>query len=127
MINRAYALNSYTQQKVVGTTNPVDLVIMLYDGAIEFLDKAATGIKMKNVQIKLKYIAKTLAIIQELDGALNFDAGGEVAVNLRNLYSFIMVELVKANLEHDADTLVHISEMLKNLRGGWAQIRDSAQ
>ncbi|MBF0559170.1 MAG: flagellar export chaperone FliS [Nitrospirae bacterium] len=127
MINRAYALNSYTQQKVAGTTNPVDLVIMLYDGAIEFLDKAATGIKMNNLQIKLKYIAKALAIVQELDGALNFEAGGEVAVNLRNLYSFIMVELVKANLEYDADKLIRISDMLKNLRGGWVQIRNTGQ
>ncbi len=66
------------------TSNPVDMIIMLYDGAIEFLNKAVTGINMKQLQIKLRYISKALAIVQELNNSLNMDAGGEVAVDLRN-------------------------------------------
>ncbi len=124
MTNTAYALNSYTQAKVAAVDNPVDLVIMLYDGAIEYLSKAATGIKMKNLQIKLKYIKRTLAIIQELDRSLNFEAGGEISINLHNLYDYMMKELVLANINYDADKLMHVSGLLSNLRKGWVEVRN---
>jgi len=124
MVNTAYALNSYAQAKVAAVDNPVDLIIMLYDGAIEYINKAATGIKIKNLQIKLKYIRRTLAIITELDRCLNFEAGGEIAINLHNLYNYMMRELVLANIHYDADKLMHISGLLTNLRKGWVEVRN---
>ena len=124
MVNTAYAHNSYAQAKVAAVDNPVDLIIMLYDGAIEYLNKAATGIKIKNLQIKLKYIKRTMAILMELDHSLNFEEGGEIAINLRNLYNYMMKELVLANINYDVDKLMHISGLLTNLRKGWVEIRN---
>ncbi len=124
MVNTAYALNSYTQAKVVGGS-PVDLIIMLYDGAIEFLHKAATGINMKNLHIKLKYISNALAIIEELDRSLDMDVGGEVAVNLRGLYGYMMTEIFMANVSNDGAKLLHIASLLKDVREGWTQIKDT--
>ncbi|HEX8948995.1 MAG TPA: flagellar export chaperone FliS [Dissulfurispiraceae bacterium] len=126
MVNAAYALNAYTQNRVTTNDNPIDLVIMLYDGAIEFLDKAATGIEMKNLQIKIKYITKALAIIEELEKSLNFEAGGQVAENLTNLYCYMMKELVLANLNSDSAKIKHINCLLKELREGWIQVKNSA-
>ncbi len=123
MVNTAYALNSYTQSKVLGGS-PVEMIIMLYDGAIEYLNKAATGITMRNLQVKIKYIDRALAIIQELDRSLNMDAGGEVAVNLRDLYSHMMMELLLANIKNDGEKLMHICGLMKNLREGWIEARD---
>lgn len=123
MVNTAYALNSYNQTKVIGGS-PVEMIIMLYDGAIEFLNKAARGIAMGNLHIKLNYIGKALAIIQELDRSLNMDVGGEVAVNLRDLYSHMMIELVLANAGNDSEKLMHVLGLIKNLREGWVKIRD---
>ncbi|HKN18608.1 MAG TPA: flagellar export chaperone FliS [Dissulfurispiraceae bacterium] len=123
MVNTAYALNSYTQAKVLGGS-PVEMIIMLYDGVIEYLNKAATGTAMRNLQVKLKYIDRTLAIIKELNRSLNMDAGGEVAVNLRNLYTHMMVELVLANARNDSDKMLHICGLLKNLREGWIEARN---
>lgn len=125
MVNAAYALNAYTQNRVTTNDNPVDLVIMLYDGAIEFLDKASTGIEMKNLQIKIKYITKALAIVEELEKSLNFEAGGQVAANLANLYCYMMKELVLANLDSDAAKIKHINSLLKELREGWRQVRNN--
>ena len=124
MVNTAYAHNSYAQASVAAVDNPVDLIIMLYDGAIEYLNKAATGIKIKNLQIKLKYIKRTMAILQELDRSLNFEAGGEIAINLRNLYNYMMRELVLANINYDVDKLMFIRGLLINLRTGWVEVRN---
>ncbi len=124
MVNTAYALNSYTQARVLGGS-PVEMIIMLYDGAIEYINKAATGISMRNLQVKLKYVDRTLAILQELDRSLNFEAGGEVALKLHDCYFYMMQELVLANISSDGDKMAHISGLLTTLREGWAQAKNN--
>ncbi len=123
MVNAAYALNAYTQTKVTTTYNPVELVVMLYDGAIDFLDKAATAINMREVPIKIKYIDKAIAIIEELLNALNLEVGGEIALNLQNLYLHMMRELVLANAKNDGNKIKHVINLLKELREAWVQIK----
>ncbi len=123
MVNAAYARNAYTQTKVTTAYNPVELVIMLYDGAIDFLDKAATAINMREVPIKIKYIDKAIAIIEELLNALNLEVGGEIALNLQNLYLHMMRELVLANAKNDGNKIKHVTNLLKELREAWVQIK----
>jgi flagellar protein FliS len=131
MVNTSYALNAYTQTKVATAYNPVELVIMLYDGAIEFLDKAAAAINMKDPVrdvslngVKIKYIEKSLAIIEELLNSLNIEVGGEIALNLQNLYLYMMRELVLANAENDVDKVKHVIGLLRELREAWVQIKN---
>ncbi len=122
MSNAAYALNAYTQSKTA-VASPVDLVIMLYDGAIDYLDKAATAVNMKETKEKIKYIDKTVAIIDELLKSLNLEAGGEIAVNLQDLYIYMMRELTMANLQNDAGKIKHVESLLRELVSAWRQIR----
>src|SRR3989304_5634457 len=92
MSNEAYALNAYIQSKTA-IASPVDLIIMLYDGAINYLDKAATAVNMKKKQEKIIYIDKTVAIIGELLKSLNYESGEEIATNLQDLYIYMLREL----------------------------------
>lgn len=124
MVNAAYARNAYTQTKITTAYNPVELVIMLYDGAIDFLDKAATAINMQEVPVKIKYIDKTMAIIEELLNALNLEVGGEIALNLQNLYLHMMKELVLANAKNDGNRVKHVISLLRELREAWVQIKN---
>jgi flagellar protein FliS len=124
MVNAAYARNAYTQTKVTTAYNPVELIVMLYDGAIEFLDKADTAINMKENQIKIKYIDKSLAIIEELLNSLNLEVGGEIALNLQNLYLHMMRELVLANAKNDGNRVKHVIGLLRELREAWVQIKN---
>ncbi|WP_333653745.1 flagellar export chaperone FliS [Dissulfurispira sp.] len=124
MVNAAYARNAYTQTKVTTTYNPVELVIMLYDGAIDFLDKAATAMNMREVPIKIKYIDKAIAIIEELLNALNLEVGGEIALNLQNLYLHMMRELVLANAKNDGNRVKHVIGLLRELREAWVRIKN---
>lgn len=122
MSNAAYALNAYTQSKTA-VASPIDLVIMLYDGAIDYLDKAATAVNMKETQEKIKYIDKTVAIIDELIKSLNLEAGGEIATNLQDIYIYMMRELTIANLQNDAGKIKHVESLLRELVSAWRQIR----
>jgi flagellar protein FliS len=122
MSNAAYALNAYTQSKTA-VASPIDLVIMLYDGAIDYLDKAATAVNMKETQEKIRYIDKTVAVIDELLKSLNLEVGGEIAVNLQDLYIYMMRELTMANLQNDAGKIKHVESLLRELVSAWRQIR----
>jgi flagellar protein FliS len=124
MVNAAYAHNAYTQTKITTAYNPVELIVMLYDGAIDFLDKAATAINMKEVPIKIKYIDKAMAIIEELLNALNLEVGGEIALNLQSLYLHMMKELVLANAKNDGNRVKHVIGLLRELREAWVQIKN---
>ncbi len=133
MVNTAYAHNAYTQARVRTTDNPVELVIMLYDGAIDFLDKAATAMNMQEINpvrdvslngVKIKYIDKSMAIIEELLNSLNLEAGGEIALNLQQLYLYMTRELVLANVENDINKIKHVINLLKELREAWVQIKN---
>lgn len=124
MVNTAYALNAYAQTKVTTTAKPVDLVIMLYDGAIEFLNKACTALKIRETRTKLKYMDKALAILEELLNSLNMELGGQVAVNLQELYTYMMTELVLANLHNDVAKINMVIDLLKEVKSGWVAIKD---
>lgn len=122
MLNVSQALDVYTKTRTV-TASPLDLVIMLYEGAIEFLDKAAIAINMKEVQTKIKYLDRTMKIIEELLYSLNLEAGGEIAINLQDLYIYMMRELTLANLKNDAEKVRHVEYLLKELLSAWKAIR----
>jgi flagellar secretion chaperone FliS len=124
MVNTAYAMNAYTESKVLYSQNPMELVIMLYDGAIEFLEKAAKAIVMKEVPIKIKYIDKTMNIIQELLNSLNMEIGEDIAVNLEELYGYMMRELFFANVKNDEQKISQVIDLLKELRSAWIEIKD---
>ncbi|HZX48167.1 MAG: flagellar export chaperone FliS [Thermodesulfovibrio sp. RBG_19FT_COMBO_42_12] len=121
MTNVTHALNAYTQAKT-SAANPLDLVIMLYDGATDFLNKASTAINMKETQTKIKYIDKTMSIIEELLNSLNIDEGGEVAINLQSLYLYMLRELTIANLHNDAEKVRHIESLFKEIGAAWRQV-----
>lgn len=110
----------------MSTTDPLELVIMLYDGAIEFLEKAAIATNARQTAVKIRYLDKSIAIIDELLNSLNPEVGGEVAENLMNLYLYMMQELTLANAQNDADKIRQVSSLLRQLREGWVSIKGAA-
>lgn len=123
-MNLAYAQNAYMKVKVKTSTTPLDLVIMLYDGAIEFLQRAAFYINQNNIEKKVYFISKGIAIIEELLLTLNMDEGGEVAQNLQSLYLYMLKELISANAHNDVEKIRHIEFLLSELRSAWREIRE---
>jgi len=113
--------NKYLEAKVK-TASPIQLVCMLYDGAIKFVNLAISGIKEKNIEKKTTNIIKAEKIIDELRLSLNFDKGGEIAKNLDKLYDFIYTYLIDANHNDDLNKLEHVMKMLAMLRDSWQVI-----
>ena len=68
------ALNTYRQFSVQGAT-PLGLVVMLYDGAIATLRRAASAMEAGDIPRKCAQLNRALAIVAQLEGTLNFESG----------------------------------------------------
>lgn len=118
-----YASNAYLKTMVNTSESKLDLVILLYDGAIEFLHKAVFYMGQKDIPKKLHYMSKAIDIITELLNSLNMKAGGEVAQNLQGLYIYMLRELTSANIKNDPEMVNRVQSLLRVLREGWKGIR----
>lgn len=119
--NPAVLARSYLQNEI-SHANPVQLVVMLYGGAIQRIREAAHAMATKQQLAAGIAIYRALAIIAELRKALNFTEGREVAEQLDGLYSYMHGELVRANEDHKADRLNGVLNILTELHGVWSQV-----
>lgn len=118
------AAQAYFQTKV-STTDQGHLLIMLYDGALSYLQQAREKMLAKDYAAKGILISKVIDIISELSGSLNLERGGSLAVNLSNLYVLCTARLLQANLKLDLEALDSVVHMLSGLRSAYAQIIDT--
>lgn len=122
-MNHAYAnaQNVYRNNQV--TTAPKKkLLIMLYDGAIKNLKIAEQAIENKDIQASNTNIIKAQNIIMEFMHTLDFEAGGEIANNLYQLYDYMYLKLVRANIDKDIEAIKEVRKYLEDLRDTWSRI-----
>jgi len=92
---------------------------MLYDGAIKFLGQSVPAMLASDYEKKGIFINKAVAIIVHLTGTLDFDMGGELAINLARSYNYLIKRLVKANYENDPAIINEVITHLRELRDAW--------
>lgn len=107
----------------VETADQRQLILMLYDGAIRFLQKAEQQIEANDVESAHNYLIRTRQIVGELLATLKPEKAGEVGRNLRQLYIYVFNRLVEANLTKDLATVNEVTRIMGTLREGWAGIR----
>lgn len=106
----------------VTTTDQGQLLIMLYDAAIKFLNQAKTMIDEKNYAQKGILISKALDIISELASSLNKDKGGDIADSLNQVYLYCNTRLLMANLKLDKGIIDEVIKIITGVRDAYAQI-----
>lgn len=118
--------NNLAQYKKVEveTTDSLKLIIMLYEGAINFLEQAKLRMDENKVADKGILISKVMAIVSELQGALNMNKGGDVANNIDRIYSYLRERLMEANSKNDKAIIDEILQHLRTLKQAWVQVRE---
>jgi flagellar secretion chaperone FliS len=110
-------------ETAVASASPHQLVLLLFDGAIDAIADARIRMDMGDIPGKGKAIGRASRIIGEgLLAALDMERGGQIAANLRSLYEYMMKQLLDANLHNRAEILGEVMSLLNELRGAWAQI-----
>jgi len=111
------------------TAAPGQLVLMLLEGAIRFLDKAEHGFSLDDPaeanQTIHNNIQRTQDILHELNMALDMQNGGDLAKTLRALYVYMDGRLMESNRHKISDGLKESRALLNTLRGAWAEMLQS--
>lgn len=115
------ALASYS--KVANAeTNPLQQIVMLYDGAIKFLRLSATDIEKGDLAAKAEHTNRALDIVNYLRSILDFEHGGDVAPTLDALYGSISMMVLRGSMALDAAALNKAADLLLPVRDSWATI-----
>ena len=110
------------KENTVTTQSKGRLIVLLYEGAIKFMNLAIKELEAKNYEAKGQYINKAQDIINELNAVLDMDAGGEIASNLRKLYCFMNNRLSEANSKRDPKMIREVIELMEELNQSWKAI-----
>jgi len=113
------AYTAYNNSMTHVTDRKDKVLLMLYDGALKFVRFARIGIEEKNPKIRGENISKIMAILTELDCALDREIGGPLAENLSGLYQYMMNRLTVANIDSNAEALDEVEKLLSELREGF--------
>ena len=114
--------NKYIKQyqaNNITTATPEKLMIMLFDGAIQFLQKAKNAIEEKNLQERSTNIESARKIIRELMRTIDLDNGNDVSKQLLKLYNRMAMKLIKANVSRNVALIDEVIEDLSNIRWGF--------
>jgi flagellar protein FliS len=114
------------REAAILSASPGQLVLMLFDGALRFMEAAVRGsdetdFVRRNEQIH-NNVLRAQAILTELQATLNHDAGGELATTLFRLYDFMQEQLRKANMEKQPEPIRVVQRLLGEIRDGWSQM-----
>lgn len=102
------------------TRSPMEMVVLLYDGAIRFTNEARDAIARDNVRARTEATRRTLDIVLELQSTLNVKDGGDIARELDRLYSYITTKLLEVT-RGNAAAADEIHKLLTTLRDGFSQ------
>lgn len=121
----AYSFRSY--RAIATQTAPRgQLVVMLYEGAIRFLESALGGFKHDDPKEFNETINNNLIraqeIIRELDSSLDLDQGGELAATLRRLYNYMDDQLTISNGRKVPEGIIDAIHRLSILRDAWREM-----
>lgn len=111
------------QQHEVLTASPVKLVGMLLEGAILFNKRAAAALEDGRNVNALEFADRACKIVMHLYNSLDFDKGGDVAVKLGSLYSYLLDQYADfTKPDRKPGALESINKVLSLILDGWKQI-----
>ncbi len=117
-------ITSY-KENTITTQSRGHLIVMLYEGAVKFLNMAIDQIEAGddgNIADKAEYITKATNIINELNAILDIESGGDIAVDLRRLYQFMIRHLMQGNIRNDTRMIREVIDLLEDLNEGWKAV-----
>lgn len=121
MMRPPNAASQYLQTQVQSRT-PLELVVMLYDGAIRWADAAHDAMAADDIRARREALSKLMAIVGELQSTLDMERGGKIAEDLDRLYSWATARLMDAVVQRDAQPIHEVRGMLVTLREAWQTI-----
>ena len=111
-------LKQYRKSETENKTVP-ELIIMVYDGAIDNLRKAAELYKAEKMQDGYEAMEKAKRFVVHLYTTLDEEKGGDIAANLSAMYAYIIERMNFVQATKDIKTINDAIDLLSNIKEGW--------
>lgn len=107
----------------VEMANPHQLVTMLFEALQRALGAASSSMTAGDVSAKCNHVSTAIRILEEgFIAPLDLANGGELAMNLKNLYEYCVRRLALANAKNDLSVLEEVKQLIAPIASGWKQI-----
>ncbi|MCX7642571.1 MAG: flagellar export chaperone FliS [Armatimonadetes bacterium] len=116
--------NPYLQQ-MVETATPLQLIGLLFRRGSELMDEAEQALTEHDFEKADEALTKAQKVVAELISSLDMEKGGEIAVNLRRLYTFVWERLLHANLRKSIEPLQDAKQIWSQLSQLWEQVESN--
>jgi flagellar protein FliS len=124
MYGNTIAHDIYAQNNVE-VESPTKLIEMLYEGVLRFNAQAKKSIKDKDVEKRVYWINRSVAIITELIACLDMDEG-QVSQYLEGLYNYQIQLLITAGNTNDINKMDECSSVFMGLLEAWRELTNVA-
>jgi len=118
MIDHPYTAYTTASHMVPGTRQ----VVMLFDGAIRYVQQAKKAIEEENIEARYNSLTKACDIIHGLQISIDFDNGGDIAQILYDYYAGIDMRLLSVHGSNDTAILDATIRHLRMMREAWEEI-----
>ncbi len=116
------ALSAYKETSVL-TSDSLSLVLMLYEEGIRYLKEALEAYEKRDYEKKAERLIYGMEVISELLASLDLEKGGEIAKNLRDIYTFMLRELLLFDAEEKPERIKGVIDMLQQLKEGYEEVK----
>jgi flagellar protein FliS len=113
------------REAAVRGASPVQLVIFLYEQAIEDVRRALAAFTRGDIETRTREINHALKVVGHLQGSLDMERGGEVARNLYRFYSQVRSALLEAHARQSAKLLEQQITLLVTVREAWTEVEQA--
>lgn len=120
-MNTAQVNRQYREAFIRNATS-VELVITMYDMMIEDLNRAIHAVMEKDIDKRTSETKHILSVLEQLQGTLNMNEGGDAATDLNRFYSIMRCKLLEANIKNSVPALQELITELTHLKTAWQQV-----
>lgn len=121
-IARAAAYDDMATKSLVLGASSHELITLLFDELDSSLKAAEFFLDYQDLANMRKSVTKASKILAGLQGSLDLNKGGELAINLAELYSFCIKELLKANIKADKETVTTVKGLIAPISQAWSDM-----
>ncbi len=111
---------AYRTSQVASATR-AGQIVLLYQGAIRFATQHLAFVERREIEKAHRASIRSQEIVAALRGSLDLSAG-PIAIQLDQLYDFVMRRLVAGNLAKDPRPTEEAIKVLRGLLDAWQEI-----
>ena len=104
----------------VASANDAQLVAIVYEGLIDYLNESIDNIKKSDNQGLNASINKCREILAELIATMSGDS--EISMNYKSIYMYVNELITKAHISRDTEKLEEAVKVVTPLYEGWREL-----